>query len=80
MEIEAVDPEDPNVLAILRQEKCQTLPLTRGADRYEIDFTEEVRVLNSISTKQKKLRVEKGKLVIPLDIRPYSMYLLKFKL
>lgn len=81
VEIEAVDPEDPNVLAILRQEKCQTLPLTRGADRYEIDFTdEEVRVLNSILIKQKKLRVEKRKLVIPMDIRPYSMYLLKFKL
>lgn len=60
VEIEAVDPEDPGVLAILRQEKCQILPLTRGADRYEIDFTdEEVHVFKFYIDKTEK--VESGK-------------------
>lgn len=81
IEIKSIDPEEKRSLEILRQEKCQTLPLTRGADRYSIDFTdEEVEVLNSIPVERKVLVVEKKKLIIPLDIKPYSMYLLKIKL
>jgi hypothetical protein len=57
------------------------LPLTRGADRYYIDFTdEEAKILNSIPVEKRMLTVNGKKLVVPLDIRPYSMYLLKIKL
>lgn len=81
VEIESIDPEEKKSLEILRQEKCQTLPLTRGADRYYIDFTdEEAEILNSIPVEKRMLTVNGKKLVVPLDIRPYSMYLLKIKL
>lgn len=81
VEIESIDPEEKKSLEILRQEKCQTLPLTRGADRYYIDFTdEEAEILNSIPVEKRMLAVNGKKLVVPLDIRPYSMYLLKIKL
>ena len=57
------------------------MPLTRGADSYYIDFTdEEAEILNSIPVEKRMLAVNGKKLVIPLDIRPYSMYLLKIKL
>lgn len=81
VEIESIDPEEKESLEILRQEKCQTLPLTRGSDRYYIDFTDkEAEILNSIPVEKRTLVVNKRKLVIPLNIKSYSMYLLKIKL
>lgn len=81
VKIESVDPQEKKIMEILCQEKCQTLPLTRGADRYYIDFSkEETDVLNSIPVEKKELTVNKRTLVIPLDVQAYSMYLLKIKL
>lgn len=81
IEIESVDPEQSDVKQILSQEKCQTLPLTRGADRYAVRFTpDEVKQLNAIPSETKYMVAEGGKLTIPLDIRTYSLYLVQVKL
>lgn len=79
--IESVDPEQKEVKRILSQAKCQTLPLTRGADRYDIHFTpEEVKVLNTIPSETRQATIEGNTLSIPLDVREYGMYLIKVEL
>lgn len=76
--IESVSPEQKEIKHILGMEKCQTLPLTRGADRYDIQFTpEEVKQLNTIPSEVTYVYAEGNKLSVPLTIREYGMYLIK---
>ena len=61
---------------IFSSSKCQTLPLTRGADRYEVDFTsEEADRINKISTLTYKVKSTDG-LKLKLDVQEHSMYLI----
>lgn len=79
--IESVDPEEEASRKILESAKCQTLPLTRGAGRYDISFTpQEVKILNSLPATVCYAKVGGDRLVLPLDIRAYSMYLVKVEL
>lgn len=79
--IESLDPGQKEIKHILSQEKCQTLPLTRGADRYEIRFTdEEIKCLNAIPAETRSMVVEGNSLSFPLDIQEYSMYLINIEL
>lgn len=79
--IESVDPSEAQARSILGLEKCQTLPLTRGADRYEISFTPaEAETLNAIPAEVRHARVEGKTLSVPLDVKEYAMYLVKVEL
>ena len=75
--IQSSAPDQEDILRILSQDKCQTLPITRGADRYYIDFTpEEVKVLNAIPTVTQTLTSTGKTLTVPLDVHEYGMYLI----
>lgn len=81
IEIKSIDPNEDKILKILQQEKCQTLPLTRGAERYYINFTpEETEILNSINAESNTLTIKNRELTIPLNIKQYSTYLLNIKI
>lgn len=79
--IESISPEQKEIKRILGMEKCQTLPLTRGADRYNIEFTpEEVEQLNAIPSEVTYVYADGNKLSVPLNIQEYGMYLIKVEL
>ena len=73
-------PEDTVAKKILSQDKYQTLPLTRGADRYEKDFTpEEVKLLNEIKKTTVTKRAEKNTFTLPIAIDAYGMLLIEIE-
>jgi hypothetical protein len=73
-------PEDPVLQQILSQEKYQTLPLTRGADRYEKDFSPgEVKRLNEIKTQTNYLQSNKDNLSLSAAIDAYGMRLIQIE-
>jgi hypothetical protein len=68
------------VKTILSQDKYQTLPLTRGADRYEKDFTpEEVKQLNAIRKRSSTVTSGNGTLQLPVAIDAYGMRLIEIE-
>lgn len=73
-------PENPAIKKILSKDKYQTLPLTRGADRYEKDFSEEeVKVLNAIEMKSATLQSGKSTLDLSVGIDAYGMRLIEIE-
>jgi hypothetical protein len=73
-------PEDPVIKTILLKDKYQTLPLTRGADRYEKDFSaEEVKQLNEIKKKSATLLSGKNTLDLSVSIDAYGMRLIEIE-
>lgn len=73
-------PEDTIIKKILSQDKYQTLPLTRGADRYEKDFTpEEVKQLNEIKKTTSIILAGKNILSLPIAIDAYGMRLIEIE-
>ena len=73
-------PEDTVVKKILSQDKYQTLPLTRGADRYEKDFTpEEVKQLNEIKKTSTTLVPGKSSVHLPVAVEAYGMRLIEIE-
>lgn len=74
-------PDDHVYQRILSQDKYQTLPLTRGADRYEKDFSpEEVKQLNQISSESRIITTNKSVLMLPVDLDAYGMRLIQVEL
>lgn len=73
-------PEDTMIKKILSQDKYQTLPLTRGADRYEKHFTpEEVKQLNEIKKTSVTIVADKTTLSLPVSIDAYGMRLIEIE-
>lgn len=73
-------PGEPAIKEILSQDKYQTLPLTRGADRYAKDFTpDEVRRLNEISTQTTIVTSGKSSLNLSAGISAYGMRLIRIE-
>ena len=73
-------PEDTALQRILAQDKYQTLPLTRGADRYEKDFSpEEVKRLNEISKQSSKITATKSTLNLSVAMDAYGMRLIEIE-
>jgi hypothetical protein len=73
-------PDDVALQRILSQDKYQTLPLTRGADRYEKDFSpEEVKQLNEISKRSHSAIATKGTLSLSVGIDAYGMRLIEIE-
>ncbi|HEX2627443.1 MAG TPA: hypothetical protein VHM26_00475, partial [Chitinophagaceae bacterium] len=73
-------PEDSVAKKILSQDKYQTLPLTRGADRYEKDFTpEEAKQLNEIRKTSTTILSGKTTLTLPVSIDAYGMRLIEIE-
>lgn len=73
-------PEDTVIKKILSQDKYQTLPLTRGADRYEKDFApEEVKQLNEIKKIERIITVNENTLSLPVAIDAYGMRLVEIE-
>jgi hypothetical protein len=73
-------PDDTTVQRILSQDKYQTLPLTRGADRYEKDFSpEEVKQLNEISSRSGKIMAVKNTLSLSVGVDAYGMRLIEIE-
>lgn len=73
-------PDDPAVQQILSQEKYQTLPLTRGADRYDKDFSpQEVKLLNEIKTQTNYLQSNNNNLSLSTAIDAYGMRLIQIE-
>lgn len=74
-------PEDSAMLRVLSRDEYQTLPLTRGADRYEKDFTEkEAALLNRIDTRSYQVTSGKNTLSLPVDLDAYGMLLVEIEL
>ena len=75
--VHSSSPEQEDIVRILSQDKSQTLPLTRGADRYEVDFSpEEVKILNNIPSRTIFQKPAGSSLITTLDVAENSMYLL----
>jgi hypothetical protein len=73
-------PEEAAYKQILSQEKYQTLPLTRGADRYEKDFSPgEVKQLNTITTQTTILQSGKESCSLSTAIDAYGMRLIQIE-
>lgn len=73
-------PEDIVIKKILSQDKYQTLPLTRGADRYEKYFTpEEVKQLNAIQKKTSIIKSDKNTLSLFVSVDAYGMRLIEIE-
>jgi hypothetical protein len=73
-------PEDDTLQKILSQEKYQTLPLTRGADRYEKDFSpDEVKRLNEIKNQSNILPAKKDSLTLSVSLDAYGMRLIQIE-
>lgn len=73
-------PEDKNMYGILSKDKYQTLPLTRGADRYEKDFSsEEVKQLNRIVSQSSMVTSNKSSLSLSVDVDTYGMRLIQIE-
>ena len=73
-------PEDSAMLRVLSRDEYQTLPLTRGADRYEKDFTtQEAQLLNRINTRSYTVTSGKNGLSLPVDLDAYGMLLVEIE-
>jgi hypothetical protein len=73
-------PEEKTIQKILSQDKYQTLPLTRGADRYEKDFSaEEAKQLNAISSQSAVIMAGKSSLSLSVSIDTYGMRLIQIE-
>jgi hypothetical protein len=73
-------PEDTGMSKILSRDAYQTLPLTRGADRYDKDFTpEEAKVLNQVHKHSRIVSAGKNELVLPISISAYGMRLVEIE-
>ncbi|MCG2613376.1 hypothetical protein LZZ85_03755 [Terrimonas sp. NA20] len=73
-------PEDSAVARILSQDKYQTLPLTRGADRYEKNFTkEEINILNTIGRQTTIAASGKSSFNFRADLDAYGMRLIEIE-
>lgn len=74
-------PGDAVANKILSQDKYQTLPLTRGADRYSKDFSPaEVKVLNSINKSSTVIAPSrKSDLSLTADLDAYGMRLIEIE-
>ncbi|MEO5681765.1 MAG: hypothetical protein ABIQ88_03935 [Chitinophagaceae bacterium] len=73
-------PEDTVIKKILSQDKYQTLPLTRGADRYEKVFTpEEVKQLNEINIETRTMLSDKTTLDMSVAVDAYGMRLIEIE-
>ncbi|HSC36604.1 MAG TPA: hypothetical protein VLD19_01985, partial [Chitinophagaceae bacterium] len=73
-------PEDSTIQRILSQDKYQTLPLTRGADRYEKDFSpQEARLLNGITQRSDIIMAGKTMLSLPVAVDAYGMRLIQIE-
>lgn len=73
-------PDDPAIQKILSQDKYQTLPLTRGADRYEKNFSpDEVKRLNAISNQSTTIMPGKNTLNLSVGINAYGMRLIEIE-
>jgi hypothetical protein len=73
-------PDDARIQKILSQDKYQTLPLTRGADRYEKNFSpEEVKMLNQLDTRSKIMMTNKNELNLSVSIDAYGMRLIEIE-
>jgi hypothetical protein len=73
-------PSAEGIQQILSQEKYQTLPLTRGADRYEKNFSpEEVKRLNDIKKQTSILVSKRDSLRLPAGIDAYGMRLIQIE-
>jgi hypothetical protein len=73
-------PDDVRLQKILAQDKYQTLPLTRGADRYEKNFSpEEVKILNQLDIRSKTIVSNKNELNLSISIEAYGMRLIEIE-
>jgi hypothetical protein len=73
-------PDQPAIKEILSQDKYQTLPLTRGADRYEKDFTaDEVKRLNEIEKQTTIIPPGKNTITLSSAISAYGMRLIQIE-
>lgn len=73
-------PEEKSIKEILSQDKYQTLPLTRGADRYEKDFTpEEVKQLNRIANQSGVIVSNRNSLSLSVGVDTYGMRLIEIE-
>lgn len=73
-------PEDKAIYGVLSQDRYQTLPLTRGADRYEKDFSsEEVRQLNGMDRQTDIKMSGKNSLSLSVGIDTYGMRLIQIE-
>lgn len=74
-------PDDERIRKILSQDKYQTLPLTRGADRYEKNFSaEEANALNEISQQSKIITAAQKELNLSVSIDAYGMRLIEIEI
>ncbi|MFT3822813.1 MAG: hypothetical protein QM731_02790 [Chitinophagaceae bacterium] len=73
-------PDDKAVQRILSQDKYQTLPLTRGGDRYEKDFSaDEIKQLNAIGNQSGVMMSGKNSLNLSVGIGTYGMRLIQIE-
>lgn len=73
-------PDDESIGNILSKEKYQTLPLTRGADRYDKDFSaEEVQQLNDIPKSTTVITAGKNDLNLTFSLGAYDMRLIEIE-
>lgn len=71
-------PGDSTVQQILSQDQYQTLPLTRGADRYDKDFSPaDVQRLNAINRQTETIVAGKKHLTLSVSLPAYSMLLVE---
>ncbi len=74
-------PEAPAIRKILSQDKYQTLPLTRGADRYDKNFTkDEMDTLNEIKKETMTLTSGKTGLNFTVSLDTYGMRLIEIEI
>jgi hypothetical protein len=72
-------PDDTRFQKILAQDKYQTLPLTRGADRYDKIFSpEEVELLNQLDIHSRTV-ISKNELNLSVSIGAYGMRLIEIE-
>ncbi|HEY4287825.1 MAG TPA: sodium:solute symporter family protein [Puia sp.] len=72
--------EEGAVERVLSQDKYQTLPLTRGADRYEKDFSpEEARLLNRIPCRSDIVTAGSTSLSLSVGMEAYGMRLIQIE-
>jgi hypothetical protein len=72
-------PDDTRFQKILTQDKYQTLPLTRGADRYDKIFSpKEVELLNQLDIHSRTV-ISKNELNLSVSIGAYGMRLIEIE-
>jgi hypothetical protein len=72
--------EDSIFQRLLSQDKYQTLPLTRGADRYEKDFSaSEAGLLNGMVRRSDIIVAEGGEVRLQVGVEAYGMRLIEIE-